>query len=41
LIRGLTYADRDTDLDGGGSLSTEALTHHLNFGVGFSFGNLD
>jgi lipid A oxidase len=37
----LTYADLDTDLDGGGSLSTEALTHHLNFGVGFSFGNLD
>ncbi len=33
----LTYADLETDLNGGGSLSTEALTHHLNFGVGFSF----
>ena len=33
----LTYADLKTDLNGGGNLSTEALTHHLNFGVGFSF----
>ena len=33
----LTYADLETDLNGGGKLSTEALTHHLNFGVGFSF----
>jgi hypothetical protein len=33
----LTYADLETDLNGGGKLSTEALTHHLIFGVGFSF----
>jgi len=33
----LTYADIETDLQGGGNLSTDALTHHLNFGVGFSF----
>jgi lipid A oxidase len=33
----LTYADLETNLQGGGSLSTDALTHHLNFGVGFSF----
>jgi hypothetical protein len=35
----LTYADLKTDLNGGGKLSTEALTHHLNFDAGFSFGD--
>jgi lipid A oxidase len=33
----LTWADLDTELNGGGSLTTEAWTHHLNFGIGFSF----
>jgi len=33
----LTWAELDTNLNGGGSLSTDALTHHLNFGVGFDF----
>ena len=33
----LTWAELDTDLGGGGSLTTDALTHHLNFGVGFDF----
>jgi lipid A oxidase len=33
----LTFADLETDLQGGGNLSTDALTHHLNFGAGFSF----
>ncbi len=33
----LTYADMEVDLDGGGSLSTDALTHHLNIGIGFKW----
>jgi hypothetical protein len=37
----LTYADLDVDLNGGGKLSTEALTHHVNVGLGFNFGNLN
>jgi len=37
----LTYADLDADLNGGGNLSTEALTHHVNFGLGFNFGDLN
>jgi len=32
-----SWADLDAKLDSGGSLSTEALSHHLNFGIGFSF----
>lgn len=33
----LTWAELDTDLGGGRSLSTDALTHHVNFGIGFDF----
>jgi lipid A oxidase len=33
----LTWADLESELNGGGTLSTEAWTHHLNFGLGFSF----
>jgi lipid A oxidase len=33
----LTWAQLESELNGGGSLSTEALTHHLNLGIGFSF----
>jgi len=33
----LSWADIDAKLDNGGRLSTEALTHHLNVGVGFTF----
>ena len=33
----LSYAVIDADLVGGGTLKTEPWTHHLNFGVTFSF----
>lgn len=33
----LTYADIDAELSGGGRLTTDALTHHLNIGIGFGF----
>lgn len=32
-----TYAEIDADLKGGGSLTTDAMTHHLNVGIGFGF----
>lgn len=34
----LTWADLDTDVSGPGRLRTEALTQHVNIGVGFRFG---
>lgn len=33
----LTYADIDAELSSGGRLTTDALTHHLNIGIGFGF----
>ncbi|MGI9343431.1 MAG: outer membrane protein [Gammaproteobacteria bacterium] len=33
----LTWAELKTELNGGGELSTDALTHHVNFGIGFDF----
>jgi len=33
----LSWAEIDAKLNSGGRLKTEALTHHLNFGVGFGF----
>jgi len=32
-----TYAEIDADLKGGGGLTTDAMTHHLNVGIGFGF----